>query len=321
MAMEDLMPYGEYYRSVNILSERCDAIFPTGTVRFSHLAVPNAEFEKSEFCNDYFLPLGMYYSFGIKVPINDQTSAYLACMRPKHLKPFDEREGMVLRSLLPHLQRAMRIHQQSRRAKSQAGDLKSVLDTLDRGIFGLDRKGTVILSNRRAEIIAERKDGLKLQNGHLLATSTRENTDLQSRIAQAITPSIACHAIESKSLHLSRSFEDSPLQITISPFPLRSNGSQLADLVFVSDPAQTPEPCSSVLRQLYGLSPTESRLTDLLQQGLEVREAALRLGTTLETARFHLKRVLAKAGSRRQTELMRLMLSLPVVPGGIASVM
>jgi DNA-binding CsgD family transcriptional regulator len=65
------------------------------------------------------------------------------------------------------------------------------------------------------------------------------------------------------------------------------------------------------MKQLYGLTPTEARLADLLLEGLEVRDIANRLTMTLETARFHLKRVLAKTGTRRQTELMRLMLSLP----------
>jgi DNA-binding CsgD family transcriptional regulator len=65
------------------------------------------------------------------------------------------------------------------------------------------------------------------------------------------------------------------------------------------------------MRQLYGLTPAEARVANLLLEGLEVREAAERLGITLETARFHLKRVLAKTGTRRQTELLRLMLSLP----------
>jgi len=59
------------------------------------------------------------------------------------------------------------------------------------------------------------------------------------------------------------------------------------------------------------LTPAESRLADLLLQGYEVRAAADHLRTTLETTRFHLKRVLAKTGTRRQAELMRLMLSLP----------
>jgi len=82
-------------------------------------------------------------------------------------------------------------------------------------------------------------------------------------------------------------------------------------LVFLSDPSSKPASRAAVLRALYGLTPTESRLADLLLQGFEVREAAGHMRTTLETARFHLKRVLAKTGTRRQTELMRLMLSLP----------
>jgi len=65
------------------------------------------------------------------------------------------------------------------------------------------------------------------------------------------------------------------------------------------------------MQQLYGLTPTESRLADLLVEGLDVRDAAGRLRITLETTRFHLKRIFAKTGTRRQTELLRLMLSLP----------
>jgi DNA-binding CsgD family transcriptional regulator len=82
-------------------------------------------------------------------------------------------------------------------------------------------------------------------------------------------------------------------------------------LVLISDPSVSPKSRAAFMRMLYGLTPTESRLADLLLQGFEVREAADRLRTTLETARFHLKRVLAKTGTRRQSELMRLMLSLP----------
>jgi DNA-binding CsgD family transcriptional regulator len=89
------------------------------------------------------------------------------------------------------------------------------------------------------------------------------------------------------------------------------NEPQAVALVQFSDPFAIPRSRSAVLRALYGLTPTESRLADLLLQGLEVRDAAERMTTTLETARFHLKRVMAKTGTRRQTELMRLMLSLP----------
>ena len=82
-------------------------------------------------------------------------------------------------------------------------------------------------------------------------------------------------------------------------------------LVFATDPDAVPRSRAAFMRMLYRLTPAESRVADLLLEGLDVRTVASTLGITLETARFHLKRVLARTGTRRQTELMRLMLSLP----------
>lgn len=89
------------------------------------------------------------------------------------------------------------------------------------------------------------------------------------------------------------------------------NDRQAAALIQFSDPSALPRPRGAILRALYGLNPTESRLADLLLQGLEIQHAADRMKTNVETARFNLKRVLAKTGVGRQIELMRLMLSLP----------
>ena len=103
------------------------------------------------------------------------------------------------------------------------------------------------------------------------------------------------------------------LQVTVLPVPEQKEfaGSESFALILVSDPSSLSRPRTALMQQLFGLTPAESRLTDLLLNGLEVREAAERLLITLETARFHLKRVLTKTGTHRQTELMRLMLSLP----------
>ena len=56
------------------------------------------------------------------------------------------------------------------------------------------------------------------------------------------------------------------------------------------------------MRSLYGLTPAESRVADLLLQGLDAGEAANRLGLTLGTVRLQTKRVMAKTGTRRQAE-------------------
>ncbi len=93
-----LAPYVEHYASVNVLSKRCDALYADGTARYAHRAVPDAEFEQTEFCNDYFHPHGMHYSVGIKIPLTGQAPAYLSCMRRKREGGFEDAEGRCWRS-------------------------------------------------------------------------------------------------------------------------------------------------------------------------------------------------------------------------------
>src|SRR5258708_26105104 len=113
-----LVPYAEYYGQVNVLSHRCDDLYEDGQVRYSNRAVPDAEFETTEFYNDYFKPNGMFYSFGIRLPLDDQPRPYLACMRPKHQRPFDQTEGALVEKVIPHLQRALKLHLKFRQLRS-----------------------------------------------------------------------------------------------------------------------------------------------------------------------------------------------------------
>jgi DNA-binding CsgD family transcriptional regulator len=64
------------------------------------------------------------------------------------------------------------------------------------------------------------------------------------------------------------------------------------------------------LRRLFGLTPSEIRLSELICIGVSPREAAEQLGISEETARTTLKRVFAKVGVSRQSELVALMARL-----------
>jgi DNA-binding CsgD family transcriptional regulator len=313
MAPKDLAPYTAYYKSTRVHTERCQAPFPAGTVRYSPPAAPGTEFDSSEICGDCRIPHGMYCRFGLKVPVSDRPVAYLTCMRPRQRGHFDEREGAIFKTLLPHLQRSLRHYVQSEQAKSEIKNLKSVVDMFDRAVIGLSGEGIVVLLNREAERIIEIGNGLKLVRGRLVAVSSSENAKLQSQIAKAVENGLMQNTAQSTALLLSRPSDQVPLQLAITPFEsnLKSNNGQVAALVYINDPAKLPNSCGTLLRQLYGLSPAECRLADMLHQGLEVREAAYRAKNTLETARFHLKKVLAKTGTRRQSELIRLMMTLP----------
>lgn len=197
--------------------------------------------------------------------------------------------------------------------RSNVEGLESALDAFDHAVFGLDGEGRVVLSNRQAEHIVRSGDRIRLANGRLMAALPEENGRLQSQLADAVATGTGSSNSAGGSLLLNRKSGSTPLRLTVTPVLSHLPGSygQLAALVFVSDPARTPLSRAAILRRLYRLSPTEGRMADLLADGHEVIGAAAQLGITLETARFHVKRVLAKTNTRRQTEFMRLVLSLP----------
>jgi DNA-binding CsgD family transcriptional regulator len=82
-------------------------------------------------------------------------------------------------------------------------------------------------------------------------------------------------------------------------------------IVFVQDPDTAPGSRGGVLRSLYGLTPSEAKLADLLLTGETIASAAAKRGITEESARTQLKSVLRKTRTNRQAELIRLMLNIP----------
>ncbi len=181
-------------------------------------------------------------------------------------------------------------------------------------------KGRVLHMNQRAATYLQRADCLHLQQGKLTAIDPLESARLEMLIAGAASdhrnvtkPPTSVESMPGGAMTISRPHTQIPVQVTVIPTPEHNQiaGSESSALVFISDPSSSPRPRAALMRQLYGLTPAESRLADLLMGGLEVRDGAERLHITLGTARFHLKRVLEKTGVHRQTELMRLMISLP----------
>ena len=95
-------------------------------------------------------------------------------------------------------------------------------------------------------------------------------------------------------------------------------GPRATVLVAIADPAREAIIATDTLRSLWQLTAAEAQLALALAAGHSVEEVAQRSGITLGTARVHLKRVLSKSGTHRQSELVRLILtgpgSLPETP-------
>jgi len=75
-------------------------------------------------------------------------------------------------------------------------------------------------------------------------------------------------------------------------------------------------PPSTLLRDLFGLTPAEATVACALVSGLDPQAMAASLGVQRNTVQAHLKRVLAKTGTSRQSQCVALILrstvSLPL---------
>ena len=76
----------------------------------------------------------------------------------------------------------------------------------------------------------------------------------------------------------------------------------------------TTETAPARLARLHGLTAAEARLAAALAAGASIKDYAETAGISINTARWHLRQVLAKTGTKRQAELVRLLLTVPPAP-------
>jgi DNA-binding CsgD family transcriptional regulator len=276
--------------------------------------VSHDQLRKTEFYTDLLADYEMESMTMLSCSSTVEQTDVMPVWRRSQDGPMDHASIELLRTLLPHAHAALRIRTALQAVAVQSQFAELALDTMSIAVFLVTATSSVQHMNKPAAILAQGADGLRLEGTVLTANDSEESAQLALLISGAASAgSKGIHTTPGGALNISRQRAPGSLRVAVLPIPeeRRSMMSLPCALVFASDPLASPKSRAAFMRMLYRLTPVESRLADLLLEGLEVRRIADRLGITIQTARFHLKRVLAKTGTRRQTELMRLMLSLP----------
>ena len=276
--------------------------------------VSHDQLVKTEYYNDLLAIYEMEYMTMMSCNFTAEQTDIISVWRNAKDGPMDDNSIDLLQMLLPHTRTALKIRSKLALSQDIGHFAEMTLDTMSIAALLVNAKGRVRHMNHLAATHLQSEDGLFLQGGRLAANDSGESARLELLIAgAALNGRNGSEAVPGGAIRISRALSKGALQVTVLPVPERNQiaGSEPSALVLVSDPSSLPRSRTALMRQLYGLTPAESRVADLLLEGLEVREAAERLCITLETARFHVKRVLVKTGAHRQTELLRIMLSLP----------
>lgn len=275
--------------------------------------ISRPELLRTELYNELLAPRGLAHMTLLACECSSEAVSKFPLWRGPKQGLMDAASVHLLETLIPHVQTALLLR--AKVAASEAYDLLSetALEAMSIAAILVNGRGEIRCMNRLAASYLQGSDGLSLRRGRVVAADASEDACLQSLIAGAGGGRTTPASPPGGAMRISRPDARTSLQIVVVPAtePIRQWAGECHALVFLIDPSSRPKERAALMRQLYGLTPAEARLADRLLEGLDVREIAEQSGITLETARFHVKRVLGKTGTRRQSELMRLMLSLP----------
>lgn len=282
---------------------------PPRTVVALHEIMPLAELEQTELYKLCMAPGGLHDSLGADIDVDGVIEARLRVARTRGARPFGKREKQLCELLLPHLERAIRIHTRLHRMESERALYAGAIAQLAVGAVILDGKGAVVATNRLADGILARRDGLWIADGALRVQNVREAAELKRIVGELLERGRDGQPGVVQALRITRPSGRADLGLIVRPVPAASETGQAPGIaIFISDPEERSDAPVQVLVKLYGFTPTEALVAIHLANGLNIDEAAAELGMTRNTARAHLRSVFNKTGISRQPALVRLIL-------------
>ena len=219
--------------------------------------------------------------------------------------------------LVPHLACAYEIHARLSEAKRERVALGEVLDRLPTGVLLIDAKGRPVVVNRAAQSIIALKDGFSVRDERCVLDDCRENAVLHKLIAKAVESARRGERVNGDVITVTRPSRARSYALMVGPLLEPSPGSTLREavgVIFIADPEAGTVTTTEVLEALYSLTHAEAELVRLLSEGRGLDEVAALRGVTMNTVRSQLKQAFSKTDTKRQGELVGLVLS------GVASV-
>jgi DNA-binding CsgD family transcriptional regulator/PAS domain-containing protein len=301
--------YLDHWASRNTTWQRA-AQEPTGAILRGYEHITREELVRTEFYNDWIRPQEIDWVLGAKLLQEGSTSAILTTYRPLRLGDFDAEQIAFWRAFVPHLQRALQLQLRLATLEAKSASSLEVLNRLRQGVLLVDAAAKVIFANRSAEAIFTEGDGLRSGAFGLHAATPAATAALRKLIAECAGGGKDLEG-SGGPIALPRAPGRKPLNGLV--IPLRATTGWLhfsrpAAIVFITDPEREHAVRKAGLQRQFGLTQAEAAFVIAILRGEGLQASADALGISVTTARTHLTHVFEKTGTRRQAELVHLIL-------------
>ena len=269
-----------------------------------------------------FRPTGVECGIGINLAPPGTGMSGLALFRDRTAGPFSDSELQLAERLAPHVVRAIRLMARLFEVEAREHLACEALDRLAFPVFIATSSGRVRYVNAAGRAITSARDGLCIVNCQLETLRIDETAELAGLIHGAALARKHSYSTSGGNLSVTRRCKKPSLNLLVTPLgPTRSGTDwpiEDAALIVASRPKPACARAAVMLQKQFNLTPAEIRLMQLVGEGIEPMQMAERLSVSITTIRTHLQRLFDKTGTRRQAELVRLVLTHPalIISGG-----
>jgi DNA-binding CsgD family transcriptional regulator/PAS domain-containing protein len=260
--------------------------------------------------NDVFRRQGLAHTAIACVLRTEEYIVPMGILSPTTQKEFSEQDHRLLLVLVSHIQRAMRISLRIAALEEHASLSSESLDQLPVGLVLADGSSRVVQMNRFAQGIFAARDGFGVRNGVLTAERHDDSMAIQTAVAKVVH-----HGDGGKALLVARDHGHRPYVVLISPVSPAASAvfgqSRRLALLLISDPEQRPKSLDRHLIDTFCLSRKEAELAAAIFEGKQFSDIAEERGISLNTIKTQMKAIFSKTETTRQSELVRLLGSIP----------
>jgi DNA-binding CsgD family transcriptional regulator len=281
-----------------------------GVAAADWMLLPKASLLSSPFYNEWSAPQDRQTYFGVVTSAGPRMVGGIMFSRGRHGDDFRPDEVALLQALSPHLIRAVAMSRHLGALVGRRQLCDALLDTTATALIVVDPDCRIVLANHAAWCLLEAGDGLRVRHDRLAAAYAGDTADLRRHLEAAADRDPATR----KAFAVKRRSGARPYGVMTSCVPVDAAGltpGRRLVAVFIADPDAPSPDLATGLQAAYDLTPAEADLVALLaHKAPSLAEAAQRLGISLTTVKTHLKHCFEKTGVQRQTELVRLALSM-----------
>ncbi|MHA3842313.1 helix-turn-helix transcriptional regulator [Sphingomonas aestuarii] len=182
---------------------------------------------------------------------------------------------------------------------------RAVVEMVATPVLLFDTSGCLLEANSAGRTFLKNGDGLRLRSGRIYACRPQD----MARFSRAMADLGAAAPDDTRAISIERD-SGSPYMMTITK---RLVADEQVLIGLIADPDARINAAMPVLRSLFGLGAAEAEIACAVARGLDPEAIARLRSTSLTTVRSQLKSITAKMGCSRQTEIVRIVMSVPAL--------